>query len=63
MVGAFRDASDVDRLIAKRNEGGRGLRSIEDLYETMVGIAGHLEDAEAKHRLLKLVKEHEKKRA
>ena len=32
MAGAFHRASDVDRLYVERNRGGRGIRSIEDLF-------------------------------
>ena len=63
MAGAFHAASDMNRLYAKRSEGGRALRSIEDLYQIKtVEIGEHFENAAAKHRLLQLVKEHEKER-
>ena len=61
MTGSFHRAGDVDRLYAHRNKGGRGLRSIEDLYDiTIAGLMRHLEQAEEQHNLLKLVKELEK---
>ena len=62
MAGAFHAASDIDRLYIQRSKGGRGLRSIEDMYEIRtVGMMQHLEKAAEKHSLLKLVKEHEEK--
>ena len=62
MAGAFHEASDIDRLYIQRSKGGRGLRSIEDMYEIQtVGMIQHLEEAAEKHSLLKLVKEHEEK--
>ena len=60
MAGALHAASDVDRLYVQRSKGGRGLRSFEDLYEIRtVGMMKHLKEAEEKHSLLKLVKQHE----
>ena len=62
MAGVFHAASDIDRLYIQRSKGGRGLRSIEDIYEIRtVGMMQHLEEAAEKHSLLKLVKEHEEK--
>ena len=61
-AGAFHVASDVDRLYVQRSQGGRELRSIEDLYEIKtVRKAEHLQSMTGKHRLLTLVREHEKK--
>ena len=61
MTGSFHRAGDTDRLYAHRSKGGRGLRSIEDLYEIrMVGLMEHLEQAAEEHSLLKLVEEHER---
>ena len=61
MTGSFHKAGDTDRLYAHRSIGGRGLRSIEDLYEIrMVGLMEHLEQAAVEHSLLKLVEEHER---
>ena len=61
MTGSFHKAGDTDRLYAHRSKGGRGLRSIEDLYEIrMVGLMEHLEQAAVEHSLLKLVEEHER---
>ena len=60
MARALHAASDVDRLYVQRSKGGHGLRSIQDLYEILtVGMMKHLEEAEEKHSLLKLVKQHE----
>ena len=45
MAGAFDRASDVDRLYVERNRGGRGIKSIEDLFEIrMVGLAKQIEE-------------------
>ena len=61
MTGSFHRAGDTDRLYAHRSKGGRGLRSIEDLYEIrIVGLMEHLEKVAEEHSLLKLVEEHEK---
>ena len=61
MTGSFHKAGDTDRLYAHRSKGGRGLRSIDDLYEIrMVGLMEHLEQAAEEHSLLKLVEEHER---
>ena len=48
-------------MYAHRSKGGRGLTSIEDLYEIrMVGLMEHLEQVAEEHSLLKLVEEHER---
>ena len=61
MAGAFHTAGDVDRLYVERNNGGRGLRSIEDMYEIRtVGLKKHLDEVACKHSLLELVEKHEK---
>ena len=61
LTGSFHRADDTDRLYAHRSKGGRGLRSIEDLYEIrMVGLMEQLEKVAEEHSLLKLVEEHEK---
>ena len=53
--------SDIDRLYIERKNGGRGIRSIEDMYEIrMVGLMRHLEEVRGTHSLLKEVEEHEK---
>ena len=33
MAGAFHTAGDVDRLYVERKNGGRRLKSVEDMYE------------------------------
>ena len=54
MTGALHAASDVDTLYVQRSKGCRGLRSIEDLYETRsVGMMKHLEEAEEERSLFK----------
>ena len=46
MSGSFHQASDVNRLYAKRKQGGRGLKSIEDLHETRtISLAEHIQEA------------------
>ena len=47
MAGTLHAASGFDRLYVQRSKGGRGLISIEDLYEIRtVGMMKHLEEAE-----------------
>ena len=61
MTGGFHQASDIDRLYVERKKGGRGLRSIEDMYDIrMVGLMEHLEQMKEKHSLLKEVEVHER---
>ena len=61
MTGGFHQASDIDRPYVERKKGGRGLRSIEDMYEIrMVGLMEHLEQMKEKHSLLKEVEVHER---
>ena len=58
MNGSFHQSSDT---YAKRKDGGRGIKNIEDLYECRtIALMEHLEKAGEAHGLLKLVKEHEK---
>ena len=33
MNGSFHQSSDINRLYAKRKDGGRGIKSSEDLYD------------------------------
>ena len=35
MNGSFHQSSDINRLYAKHMDGGRGIKSIEDLYVGM----------------------------
>ena len=61
MTGGSHRASDIDRLYVERKKGGRGLRSIEDMYEIrMVELMEHLEQMKEKHSLLKEVEVHER---
>ena len=61
MTGGFHQASDIDRLYVERKKGGRGLRSVEDMYEIrMVELMEHLEQMKEKHSLLKEVEVHER---
>ena len=55
MAGAFHTAGDVDRLYVERKNGGRGLRSVEDMYEIRtVGIKKHLDEVACNNSLLEL---------
>ena len=43
MTGGFHHASDINRLYAKRSDGGRVLKNIEDSYELkMVSLSDHI---------------------
>ena len=43
MTGGFHEAIDINRLYAKRSDGGRCLRNIEDSYELrMVSLSDHI---------------------
>ena len=63
MTGGFHHASDINRLYAKRSDGGRGLKNIEDSYELrMVSLSDHIIDKAQTHELLSKVKQHEEQR-
>ena len=63
MAGAFHTAGDVDGLYVERKNGGRGLRSVEDMYEIRtVGLKKHLDEVACKHSLLELIEKHEKEK-
>ena len=52
---------DINRLYAKRKDGGRGIKSTEDLYECRtIALMEHHEKTGDTHGLLKLVKNHER---
>ena len=56
MTEGFHQASDIDCQNVERKKGGRGLRSIEDMYEIrMVGLMEHPEQMKEKHSLMKEV--------
>ena len=60
MNGSFHQSSDMNRLYAKRKQGGRGLKSTEDLYECHnISLMGHLFEAAEGHELLSMVRKHE----
>ena len=62
-TGGFHHASDINRLYAKRSDGGRGLKNIEDSYELrMVSLSDHIIDKAQTHELLSKVKQHEEQR-
>ena len=55
MHKALHPKSNVDRLYISRNEGGRGLISVEDTIETSkIGLERHIQ--ESKERLLSAAK-------
>ena len=50
----------MNRIYAKRKQGGRGLKSIEDLYECCnISSMEHLSEAAEGHELLSMVSKHE----
>ena len=62
-TGGFHHANDINRLYAKRSDGGRGLKNIEDSYELrMVSLSDHIIDKAQTHEFLSKVKQHEEQR-
>ena len=62
-TGNYHKNSSVDRLYTKREDGGRGLISIFDVFVTrIIATAEHLKAMSASHKYLKLVTVHEKDR-
>ena len=60
-TGNFHINSDVDRLYAHRNKGGRGLNSLADIYiARIISISWHLKEKSESNRYLALVLEHER---
>ena len=60
MMGGFHHASDINRLYAKRSDGGRGLKNVEDSHELRtVSLSDHIIDKTQTHELLSKVKQHE----
>ena len=60
MNGGFRLASDVNRLYTSRTKGGRGIKSIEDMYESRtIGIMKHLEEASDTNSLIQMARKSE----
>ena len=61
--GNFHRNSSVDRLYSPREEGGRGLSSIVDIFVTrIVSIAEHLKERSTTHKYLQQVLRHEQER-
>ena len=59
-TGSFHIKSDVDRLYAHRDKGGRGLNSLVDIYiARVISISWHLKEASSSNPYLALVQEHE----
>ena len=65
MNGSFHQSSDMNRLYTKRKQGGRGLKSTEDLYECRnprgrnISLMEHLSEAAEGDELLSMVRKHE----
>ena len=60
MNGGFHLASDVNRLHTSRTKGGRGITSIEDMYESRtIDIMKHLEEASDINSLVQMVRKSE----
>ena len=60
MNGSFHQSSDMNRLYAKRKQGGRGLKSIEDQYGCRnISSMEHLSEAAEGHELPSMVRKHE----
>ena len=58
--GGFHLASDINRLYTSRTKGGRGITSIEDIYESRtIGIMKHLEEAGDTKSLIQMVRKSE----
>ena len=58
--GGFQLASDVNRLYTSRKKEGRGITSIEDMYESKtIGIMKHLEEASDTNSLIQMVRKSE----
>ena len=61
MTGSLNKKSDIDRLYVKRDQGGRGIISIEDRYcIRMISLHEHLEQVKHQNHYLMKVIEHEK---
>ena len=58
--GSFYVNSDIDRLYAKRDKGGRGLNSIADVYiARIIAISRHLIGKSPTYKYLNLVFNHD----
>ena len=63
MTGNFHRNSDVNRLYLKRAEGGRGLKSFEQMFiSRIVLLKRHIAQDRDKNHYLENIYEHEKKR-
>ena len=63
MTGNFHRNSDVNRLYLKRAEGGRGLKSFEQIFiSRIVSLKRHIAQDRDKNHYLENVYEHEKER-
>ena len=61
MKGSLHPRSNTDRLYIPRKEGGRGLLSIEDTFNSrMIALGQHLEESKNMSVYLKKQRQHEK---
>ena len=59
-TGNFHRNSSVDRLYMTREDGGRGLNSVYDVFITrLISLVDHLKSASPGHKYLNLVLQHE----
>ena len=57
MNGGFHTVIDINRLYAHRKNGGRGLKSIEDMYESRtIDIMKHLKESCNNNSLLQMAR-------
>ena len=57
MTGGFHTARDINRLYTDRKKGGRGLRNIENVYETrVIRMMTHIQGENNGNELLERVK-------
>ena len=62
-TGNFHRNSSVDRLYMTREDGGRGLNSVYDVFITrLISLVDHLKSASPGHKYLNLVLQHEETR-
>ena len=60
MTGSLHPNSDVDKLYINRKEGGRGLKSVQILFESrVVALRQHLTQIASRSNILKFVYESE----
>ena len=63
LSGSFHRNSSVDHLYMTRDDGGRGLNSIYDVFVArIISLSEHIKSKSSSHPLLKLVVDHEKEK-